>query len=204
MIGYLILMFVIGWTVAIRPVCPAGYRAISVDGSRSKVPKTESDIVTPDQDYPICSPMLSCPLLAFHPDGSSLTSSCVEPGCPCTSFMHCPAYSSTLFRSFGEDERISMFQIIDPSAKDASHGQDPYDVPYLLTPGSRDACFLSSTTIDMVWPPMKLGDQCLRGTLAKIKNNQSLFVCAPTSFVSESPTDGFVFDVDAYMTAYRT
>ncbi len=206
MILYLILMFIIGWSNSIRPVCPAGYRAISVSGERSLVPKNSSSIVTPDADFPECSPVLSCPegqKWAVHPDGSALTNSCLEANCPCSAFRHCPAYASTLFRQFGADERISLFQVIDPLVQQKTKPHDPYDTPYLLFPGFNDSCFLTPGTINMVWPPIKLGDHCLRGTLGKISTNPSLFVCAPSAYVFSAGED-YTFDVELYMKAYRT
>jgi hypothetical protein len=203
-VAYLILAMLFGYTKSLRPVCAAGERAMSTDGSRSVVPSGATQLVTPDADYPICAPSLSCPQglqWAFHADGSALTNICEETNCQCTAFQHCPAYASTLFRQFGADARISFFQVIDPTVKTATKLQDPYDPPNILLPGLRDSCFLNAQTLKMVWPPLALGDHCLRGTLGKIKNNPSMYVCAPSQYVSD--TD-HVFDVDSYMLAYKT
>lgn len=205
MLIYVFYFLVVGYVKSIRPVCPAGYRAISVDGSRSLMPIDDKDIIVPNADYPTCSPVLSCPAegqkWAIHPDGSAQTNSCEpnNPGCPCSSFIHCPAYASTLFRQFGFDDRISMFQVIDPQAKEVNKSEDPYDVPYLIVPGDRDSCYLTPSSIDMLWPARILGDKCLRGTLGKVSTNPSLYVCAPSQYVT-----GDTFDVEAYMRAYRT
>lgn len=207
MLTYIIIAGVVGYINSIKPVCPAGYRAISVDGSKSLLPGVSGNIVTPTTDYPICSPQLSCPTegqkYAFHRDGSALTNSCEEPNCSCTAFQHCPAYASTIFRQFGYDDRISYFQVVDPLAKDPQPPKDPFDVPYLLGVATRDTCFLNSSTIHMMWPSISLGQHCLRGTLAKIKTNPSLYVCAPSQYVNSINGD-WIFDVDSYMNAYRT
>lgn len=205
MLLYVFFFLLVGYTKSIRPVCPAGYRAISVDGSRSILPVSETDLVVPTDDYPTCAPMSSCPTdgqkYAIHLDGSAQTNSCEpnNPGCPCTAFAHCPAYSSTLFRQFGYDDRVSFFQIIDPQAKDLAKPQDPYDVPYLQAPGNRDSCYLTASSLNMLWPAVILGGKCIRGTLSKLSTNPSLYVCAPTHYVTDD-----TFDVEGYMRAYRT
>lgn len=207
-LGFLLLFIVIalfvGYTTSLKTPCPAGYRAISVDGSKSRIPKSETDIIVPDLDYPTCSPMMSCPTVgqqwAVAPDGSALTNSCLEPGCPCSAFQHCPSYSSTVFRQFGADSRVSLFQVVDPLVKDPNPPPDPYDVPYVLKPGQRDFCFLTPSTIATVWPMIHLGDKCLRGTLGKVKTSPSLFVCAPTQYVSGTGPDA-TFQIDDYQHA---
>lgn len=202
LLGFIVLYFTIafsvGYITSLKPVCPRGYRAVSVDGSKSLVPKDNNSIVVRTADYPTCSSMMTCPQWAIHEDGSALTNTCDNPGCPCADFQHCPAYASTLFRKFGEDDRISLFQVIDPQAKEKDHPKDPYDTPYILFPGLRDSCYLTPNTLPLVWPPIALGDACLQGTLGKIKTTPSLYVCAPTQYVTKDE-----FDVAAYMTAYR-
>lgn len=206
MLAYLLIAGLVGYVNSIKTVCSAGQRAISTDGSRSMTgPAGPSSIITPTQDYPFCSPRLSCPQeglkWAVHADGSALTNSCDVPNCPCSAFQHCPAYASTIFRQFGADARISLFQVIDPTVKDKTKPQDPYDPPYLLSPLERgDRCFLSSTTINSVWPAIQLGQKCLQGTLAAISTTPANYVCAPTQFVNSNN----VFDVDAWMNAYKT
>lgn len=205
MLTYIAIALLVGYTNSIKSVCPAGNRAISVDGSRSLVPKSAADIITPTADYPICSPVMSCPengqQWAIHSDGSALTNSCETPDCQCTAFQTCPAYCSTLFRQFGADQRISLFQVIDPQAKDKARPQDPYDVPYLIEGGHNDSCFLTPTTINSVYPPLALGGKCLRGTLAALSTNPSLYVCAPTLFTTTTATTT-TFSVADYMRAY--
>lgn len=198
LLGFVAISLLIGWTNSIRPVCAAGERAISVDGSRSRVGKT---LVTPDADYPICTSRMKCPFWAIHPDGSALTDTCVAADCPCSAFRICPAYASTIFRQFGRDDRISLFQIVDPLAREADlKPENPNDPPYLLLPGSVDSCFLNDVSIKTVWPAIALGDRCIRGTLARIKTNPKQFVCAPTRFVEKTAGGDFLFNIDAYPT----
>ncbi len=205
-LGYLVLMFLFGYTSSIRPVCPSGQRALSVDGSKNLLPKSSTDLVTPNADFPICAPRLSCPAYAVHRDGSALTSNCEEADCPCTQFQHCPVYASTVFRQFGRDDRISMFQVIDPAVREKAHPQNPYEPPYILLPGLRDSCYLTPGTLNMMWPPLKLGDPCLRGTLAQLSTSPSLYVCGPSQYVKDRiASNGTIvheFDVETYMTAY--
>jgi hypothetical protein len=192
---FIIIAIGIGFAKSIKPPCPDNNRAISVDGSKSVVDRTT--------DYPFCSPIMSCPteglMWAVHADGSALTNSCEYAYCSCTAFRHCPAFASTVFRQFGSDERISLFQIIDPLATEKEKPTDPYDTPYLLKPGSKDFCFLSPTTIDMLSPPLALGGACIRGTLAKMSTVPSQYVCAPSAYVSNN-----IFNVEAYMNVYRS
>lgn len=202
LLGFVMYALLYGFASAQKPVCPRGHRAISVDGEKSRYPTSESDIVTPDADYPTCSPMLSCPLegqrWAVLPDGSSLTNTCEQVGCPCSAFRHCPAYVNVVFRQFGYEQRVSLFQVIDPLVGDKLKVPDPYDPPYLLKPATRDSCFLTTSTHAMLWPALALGEDCLRGKLAKLEGTPSLMLCAPNEYV-----EGDVFKVNRYMNDYR-
>lgn len=206
-ISYLIIAGIVGYVTSLKPVCSAGERALSTDGSRSIVPSGGANsLITPTQDYPSCGPRLTCPegvQWAVHADGSALTHNCEEPDCKCTAFQHCPAYASTIFRQFGADARISLFQIVDPTIKDknADGVHDPYDPPYVLFPGNNDRCFLNPATLNMVWPPIQLGSHCLQGILGIISTNTGNYVCAPSQYV-DSKTH--VFDVNAWTNAYKT
>lgn len=208
LVVYLVVAGIIGLLHKNSIVCPAGFRAISIDGQRSKLPKTSSDLVVTDADYPLCSPMLSCPTQgqkwAVHRDGSALTNTCDLPGCQCTIFQHCPAYVGTLFREFGREQRISLFQVVDPNANPssgiASGIPDPFDPPYGIIAGERDTCFLNPTTLPMVWPAINFGDKCIRGKLSKLKTSpNNIFLCAPDSYVDAQGE----FDVESYMANYR-
>lgn len=208
-IGFILYAGFVGFlqSTSSAVVCPAGYRALSVDGSRSKIPKTSADLVVTDSDFPICAPMLSClPLgglqYAVHRDGSSLTNSCDTPGCACSVYQHCPAFVNVVFREFGSDQRISYFQVIDPTANPPPGSgktvTDPFDPPYTILQGSRDVCFLNPTTYSLLWPPVPLGQPCLRGIMAKL--DPSTYLCAPDAYVD---TGTFQFDVERYMANYR-
>ncbi len=208
LIGYVIVAGIVGLPKGLRAPCRQGERAMRVDGSEPRLGKN-GELAIPDADFPICAPILSCPTegpkWAVQPDGSALTNQCAvdSPNCQCSIFQHCPAYASTLFRQFGSDERLSFFQIVDPLVTSDSKPEDPYDPPYLLQVESKDSCYLNANTIQMVWPALKLGDKCIRGTLGKIKTSPSLFVCAPTQYV-ELVGGEYIFDVDTYKTAYES
>lgn len=208
LIVYLITAGFIGYFNSLRPVCPKGYRALSVDGSKSIVPDLNGNLVQTDSDYPVCSPMLACPTngakYAVLKDGSALGNACDESNCKCTIFQHCPAYVSTLFRQFGADDRISLFQVVDPMVNTDVKIPDPYNPPNILYPANNDSCFLTASTRPSVWPALALGAPCLRGTLAQLSTNPSMMACVPGGpFITSTPPNGIpVFDVDAYMRAY--
>lgn len=207
LLGYLIIAFITGYLNQLRPVCPRGYRALSVDGSKSRLPATEDDFVVPDQDFPICSPILACPVVglqyAVQHDGSAMQSICDLPNCPCSVYQHCPAYVSTVFRQFGAEERVSYFQVVDPQVRNKNTPPDPFNPPILITPNSNDSCFITEAARQLVWPRLEVGQPCLRGTLAKLSTNTALMACVPTAFIGDDTTPG-VFNVQKYLDAYRT
>lgn len=201
---YLIIAAIVGLVNQERPVCPRGYRALSVDGSKSITPNIRNDIVVPTLDFPVCAPMNSCPpegeKFAVLKDGSSLQNVCDEPNCRCSIFQHCPAYVSTVFRQYGADDRISYFQVVDPTLRDTKPPNDPFNPPIIIEPGSRDSCFITEAMREVVWKPLHVGDSCLRGTLAKLSTNLALLACVPTSYVDSSG----VFDVSRYLSNYNS
>lgn len=197
---YFCAMMIIGYISQIRPTCARGYRAISVDGSKSITPTTPEDFVVPNKDFPICAPMGKCPnegvKYAVLEDGSSLQNVCSTPGCQCTAFQHCPAYVNVVFRRFGADDRVSYFQVVDPQVQGKLQPPNLYSPPILLE--QDDLCFISDEMRQSVWPKLASGDPCIRGTLAKLSTNQALLACVPTEFIDG---DG-VFDVQKYMDNY--
>lgn len=212
---YVVCFMIYGYYSGLKAPCQKGQRAISVDGSRSLVPTGNIGIVRTTADFPICSEVMSCsdPGLpwAVKPDGSALTTLCDTENCPCTAFQHCPAYVSTAFREYGFEDRVSLFQVIDLHANDkagqdsdskGTQFKDPYDTPYLLLPGSRDNCFITEGNLNTLWPPIKLGEKCLRGVLSKLSTNEAIYLCAPARFV-DIKGGTFVFDVKAYMSSYK-
>lgn len=212
MLLYLLIAGIVGYVFSVRPGCPDGYRAISADGRSSITSKDPTAIISPTPDFPICSSRLSCPQngpkWAVHQDGSALTNTCDVENCPCTSFQHCPSYVNVVFRQFGYEQRVSLFQVIDPQITDEKPAQDPYDPPYILEVGSRDSCYLTSSTINMLWPPLALGQPCLedRGILATMQGTPSLMLCAPNKYVDVEMKNGIttsVFMLDRYLQDYK-
>ena len=202
LIAYLLYAGFTGYLKSAKSPCQLGYRAINVDGSASINPAGPGQLVTPNADFPICAPTLSCPVdgekYAIHRDGSAQTNSCEEANCRCTIFPHCPAYVNTVFRQYGSDERISLFQVVDPMVIDPLNIKDPFDPPYLFPPGSRDTCMITEAMRQTVWEKLELGEPCLRGTLAIMSDNRMLMACVPSGYVDEQN----VFQVETYLAAY--